>query len=57
MWMGGGGGDGPAQVMCVLFLGALLPLCTLLGFASAVQDLVEDWDTYGRPFQCHLVGY
>ena len=45
------------RVMCAFFLCCLLPLCTSLGFISAMRDLLHDWDTYGKPFQCYLAGY
>jgi len=45
------------KLMCYLFLFVFLPLCTILGFISAVKNLVHDWKTFGLPFSCHLVGY
>ena len=45
------------RVLCYVFLLFLLPLCMGLGFISAVQSLRKSWSTYGKPFDCHLVGY
>jgi vesicular inhibitory amino acid transporter len=39
-------------VLCLVFLFIFLPLCTILGTISAVQDLLNDWSTSGLPFQC-----
>jgi hypothetical protein len=44
-------------VLCRLCLFVALPLCFGVGLTSAVKTLVDSWQTYGHPFDCHLVGY
>ena len=39
--------------LCLIFLFIFLPVCTVCGTISAVQQLLEDWTTSGLPFQCH----
>jgi hypothetical protein len=45
------------KVLCRTFLYAVFPSCMLLGVVSAATSLAEDWDTFGAPFDCVLVGY
>jgi len=42
---------------CYVFLFVLLPSCTIFGLISALSSLASDWQTFGKPFECHLVGY
>lgn len=39
--------------LCLIFLFVFLPVCTVCGTVSAVQQLIDDWATSGLPFQCH----
>lgn len=45
------------KICCTGFLCILLPFCTIAGITAAVQALVNDWQTIGKPFDCHLAGY
>jgi amino acid permease len=38
--------------LCFLFLIVFLPLCTVAGCISAVQNLISNWASQGLPFQC-----
>ena len=38
--------------LCFLFLIVFLPLCTVAGCLSAIQNLISDWANNGLPFQC-----
>jgi hypothetical protein len=42
---------------CVLFLFVMLPGCTVLGFVASCAELWRDWNLYGKPFDCVIVGY
>jgi amino acid permease len=39
--------------LCLIFLFVFLPMCTICGTVSAVQQLLDEWSTSGIPFQCH----
>lgn len=41
---------------CALFLGACLPVFTILGTMNSVQDIINDWSTLGAPFACSTGG-
>ena len=43
--------------ICRAFLFVALPICFGVGLTSAVKHLISSWETYGRPFDCNLVGY
>lgn len=45
------------RALCVLFLGLLTPFCMGVGVVAAVRALLHDWNAFGKPFSCHLVGY
>ena len=45
------------KLCCGFFLVVLLPICTGCGVTAAVQALIQDWKTLGKPFDCHLAGY
>lgn len=38
--------------LCFLYLIVFLPLCTVAGCFSSVQNLISDWANQGTPFQC-----
>lgn len=43
--------------LCLIFLFVFLPMCTICGTVSAVQQLLDDWSTSGIPFQCHTTNW
>jgi len=40
-------------ILCLIFFIVFLPMCTVCGTISAIQQLINDWSTSGLPFQCH----
>jgi vesicular inhibitory amino acid transporter len=45
------------KLICWLSLYVMLPMCFVLGLVSAIQMLIVDWETFGKPFDCVLAGY
>merc|ERR1719473_822337 len=45
------------KLICWLSLYVMLPMCFVLGLVSAIQTLIVDWETFGKPFDCVLAGY
>ena len=42
------------SVVCTVFLGVFLPMFTVLGTITALQDIANDWADNGAPFECGL---
>merc|ERR1712216_675273 len=38
------------KLICWLSLYVMLPMCFVLGLVSAIQTLIVDWETFGKPF-------
>ena len=45
------------KLICWLSLYVMLPMFFVLGLVSAIQTLIVDWETFGKPFDCVLAGY
>jgi vesicular inhibitory amino acid transporter len=45
------------RAVCYLSICVLFPSCWALNLYSAVESLLDDWSTFGRPFDCILVGF
>ncbi len=43
--------------VCWIFMGLVMPFCTVVGTVSATKSLINDWSTFGKPFDCVIKGY
>jgi len=45
------------KMTCLFFIWILAPVVTIIGTVAAVKGLIDDWNTFGPPFDCQLIGY
>ena len=45
------------KIITYLFLYILFPTCTIFGIIIASKNIINDWNTYGKPFDCILAGF